>query len=74
MFTFRRGPRTLYQFRNCRLVRDGAIIKDDLWVRGGTILDPRTVFWEEGVNADVQIDCGNLIIAPGFIDLQLNGW
>ena len=63
----------LYQFRNCRLLRDGELIEDDLLVKGGKIVNPRTVFWEKQVLADVQIDCNNLIISPGFIDLQING-
>lgn len=63
----------LYQFRKCRLLRDGKIIRDDLWIRDGKIIDPRKIFWEEQVKADVQIDCNNLIICPGFIDLQING-
>ena len=63
----------LYQFRNCRLLRDGQLIKDDLWVKAGKIINPRNVFWEKQVQADVQIDCNNLIISPGFIDLQING-
>ncbi|CAH3039214.1 unnamed protein product [Porites lobata] len=63
----------LYQFRNCRLLRDSKIITDDLWVRDGKIIDPRIIFWEEQVKADVQIDCNNVIICPGFIDVQING-
>lgn len=63
----------LYQFRNCRLLRDGQLTKDDLWVKAGKIINPRNVFWEKQVQADVQIDCNNLIISPGFIDLQING-
>ncbi|XP_078369540.1 N-acetylglucosamine-6-phosphate deacetylase-like [Oculina patagonica] len=63
----------LYHFQKCRLLRDGKLIEDDLWVRDGKIVNPRTVFWEEQVQADVQIDCNNLIISPGFIDLQING-
>lgn len=63
----------LYQFRNCRLLRDSEIITDDLWVRDGKIIDPRIIFWEEQVKADVQIDCNNVIICPGFIDVQING-
>lgn len=63
----------LYQFRNCRLLRDSKIIADDLWVRDGKIIDPRIIFWEEQVKADVQIDCNNVIICPGFIDVQING-
>jgi N-acetylglucosamine-6-phosphate deacetylase len=64
---------TLYKFLNCRLLRDGAIIKEDLWTRNGKILDPRDVFWQEKNQADVEIDCGGLILAPGLIDLQING-
>ncbi|XP_073252993.1 N-acetylglucosamine-6-phosphate deacetylase-like [Porites lutea] len=63
----------LYQFRNCRLLRDSEIITDDLWVRDGKIIDPRIIFWEEQIKADVQIDCNNVIICPGFIDVQING-
>lgn len=63
----------LYQFRNCRLLRHSKIITDDLWVRDGKIIDPRIIFWEEQVKADVQIDCNNVIICPGFIDVQING-
>ena len=63
----------LYQFRKCRLLRDGKIITDDLWVRDGKIVDPKPIFWEEQIQADVQIDCNNLIICPGFIDVQING-
>lgn len=63
----------LYQFRNCRLLRDSEIITDDLWVRDGKIIDPRIIFWEEQVKADVHIDCNNVIICPGFIDVQING-
>lgn len=63
----------LYQFINCRLLRDSKLIEEDLWVTDGKIIDPRNVFWGEQVRADVQIDCNNLIISPGFIDLQING-
>jgi N-acetylglucosamine-6-phosphate deacetylase len=58
---------------NCRLVRDNEILNDDLWIRNGVILDPLKVFFEEKKSADMEIDCENLIIAPGFIDVQLNG-
>lgn len=42
-------------------------------MRDGRVLDPRIVFWEERSNAEVDIDCHNLILSPGFIDLQING-
>ncbi|KAK7075958.1 putative N-acetylglucosamine-6-phosphate deacetylase [Halocaridina rubra] len=62
-----------YQFINCRLVRDGAIIKDDLWFRNGKILNPEPVFFDERVRADKVVDCHGALICPGFIDLQING-
>ena len=49
------------------------IIRDDLWVRNGKILDPRKLFWEEKGYADLQVDCHDVIIAPGYIDVQING-
>ncbi|XP_065347387.1 N-acetylglucosamine-6-phosphate deacetylase [Cloeon dipterum] len=63
----------LVQFVNCRLLRDHSIVKDDLWVRNGKIENPEKLFFDEKVQADVRIDCQGAIIAPGFIDLQING-
>ena len=61
------------QLTNCRLVRHNKLVVDDLWIRNGIILDPLKLFYEEKKQADLQIDCENFIISPGFIDLQLNG-
>jgi N-acetylglucosamine-6-phosphate deacetylase len=61
------------QFWNCRLLRNHKLIEDDLWIRDGIILDPYVVFFDENVSADVKIDCKGLIIAPGYIDVQING-
>jgi N-acetylglucosamine-6-phosphate deacetylase len=63
----------LLQFRNCQIMRDHAIITEDVWVRNGKIVDPEKVFFDEKIVADVQIDCKGALIAPGFIDLQING-
>lgn len=63
----------IIQFRNCRLLRNHQLIVDDLWVRSGQIIDPEKVFFDEKKQADLQIDCHGAIIAPGFIDLQING-
>lgn len=65
------GP--LYQFVNCQLLRDHQLIVDDLWVRNGKILNPEKLFFDEKVTADIQINCKGNIIAPGFIDVQING-
>ncbi|XP_059481490.1 N-acetylglucosamine-6-phosphate deacetylase [Neocloeon triangulifer] len=63
----------LVQFVNCRLLRDHTLVKDDLWVRDGKIENPETLFFDERVSADLQVDCQGAIVAPGFIDLQING-
>uniref|UniRef100_A0A8D0RSU7 N-acetylglucosamine-6-phosphate deacetylase n=1 Tax=Sus scrofa TaxID=9823 RepID=A0A8D0RSU7_PIG len=61
------------QFTNCRILRGGALLREDLWVRGGRVLDPEKLFFEERRVADEQRDCGGCILAPGFIDVQING-
>ncbi|KAM4812890.1 N-acetylglucosamine-6-phosphate deacetylase isoform X2 [Urocitellus parryii] len=61
------------QFTNCRILRGGALLREDLWVREGRILDPEKLFFDERRVADEQRDCGGYILAPGFIDVQING-
>lgn len=68
-----KSDKKLLQFRNCQILRDHAIITEDFWVRNGKIVDPEKVFFDEKISADVQIDCKGALIAPGFIDLQING-
>lgn len=63
----------LLQFTNCRILRHHRLIHDDLWIRNGRIIDPEPVFFEEKALADIKHDCQNAIIAPGYIDLQING-
>jgi len=66
------------KFRNCKILRGGSIVDDDLWVKDGTVIDPAARFWEamrgdDAKAADVVVDCKGLLIAPGFLDVQLNG-
>ncbi|XP_075686511.1 N-acetylglucosamine-6-phosphate deacetylase isoform X2 [Rhinoderma darwinii] len=63
----------IVQFRNCRILRDHKLQWEDLWVRQGKILNPEKLFFDEKGAADVQVDCQGRIIAPGFIDVQING-
>ncbi|XP_060064802.1 N-acetylglucosamine-6-phosphate deacetylase-like [Ylistrum balloti] len=63
----------VYQFVNCRLLRDHKLITDSLWVRAGKIINPEKLFYDEKAAADKQIDCGGRVISPGFIDVQING-
>ncbi|RXN35474.1 N-acetylglucosamine-6-phosphate deacetylase [Labeo rohita] len=51
----------------------GEVRKEDLWVRDGKILNPEKLFFDEEGFADHKVDCGSKIIAPGFIDVQING-
>ncbi|XP_060882983.1 N-acetylglucosamine-6-phosphate deacetylase [Labrus mixtus] len=61
------------QFVNCRILRDHRLQREDLWVRDGRILDPEKLFFDEQGYADKCVDCEGSIIAPGFIDTQING-
>lgn len=63
----------IVQLRNCSILRNHQIIKEDLWVRDGKILNPEKVFFDEQKYASKQIDCKSALISPGFIDLQING-
>uniref|UniRef100_A0A673GI49 N-acetylglucosamine-6-phosphate deacetylase n=1 Tax=Sinocyclocheilus rhinocerous TaxID=307959 RepID=A0A673GI49_9TELE len=61
------------QFVNCRILKNHRLQWEDLWVREGKILNPEKLFFDEEGFADLKVDCGNKIIAPGFIDVQING-
>ncbi|XP_042249272.1 N-acetylglucosamine-6-phosphate deacetylase isoform X1 [Thunnus maccoyii] len=61
------------QFINCRILRDHRLQREDLWVREGKILDPEKLFFDEQGYADQRVNCEGCIIAPGFIDVQING-
>jgi N-acetylglucosamine-6-phosphate deacetylase len=63
----------LLQFKNCRLLRNHQIIKDDIWVRNGKIVNPEKVFFDEKISAHKRFDCLGALVSPGFIDLQING-
>jgi hypothetical protein len=62
------------QFTNCRLIRNGRLNLDiDLWVQNGKVIDPQKLFFAKQKKADRVIDCQGSLIAPGFIDIQING-
>ncbi|XP_054066872.1 N-acetylglucosamine-6-phosphate deacetylase isoform X1 [Rissa tridactyla] len=63
----------IVQFTNCRILRSHRLQREDLWVREGKILNPEKLFFDEKGSADIQLDCKDSIIAPGFIDVQING-
>lgn len=57
----------------CRQVVDGRLVERDLFIQDGKIVDPKMLFFEKKRVADLMYDCTGLIVAPGFIDLQING-
>ena len=63
----------LTRFANCRVLRGHSLAAADLWVQGGVIVEPQRLFYGSFQRADVVIDCEGLILAPGYIDVQLNG-
>ncbi|KAJ1988135.1 N-acetyl-glucosamine-6-phosphate deacetylase [Coemansia spiralis] len=64
---------SITQFYNCLVLKDHNLVKDYLYVQDGKIIDPAKMFWEEKRTPDVRIDCKGGIVAPGYIDVQING-
>lgn len=58
---------------NCTLVRNHQIVTDYLWFKGGKIVNPEPYFFDHKQVAQNVIDAKGALIAPGFIDLQING-
>lgn len=71
--------RTTYitKFTNCRVLKHDTpdLIEQDLWIdsRSGKILRDQVAFYELHLAPDEVIDLGGRILAPGLIDVQLNG-
>jgi hypothetical protein len=63
------------KFTNCRLVRGSSLVDQDLWIDSltGKILKDQEAFYELHLSPDEIIDLGGRIVAPGMIDVQLNG-
>ena len=64
---------TITRFRGGMVPRGTRLVEEDVWVRGGKIIDPHTLFFEEKKMPDKEVNCSNCIVAPGFIDIQING-
>ena len=58
--------RIITRYYNGRILREHVLRQEDLWVVNGEVISPQQ-------EADENIDVDGKIIAPGFIDLQLNG-
>lgn len=66
-------PDEICTFSTVILKGNICVCSEDLWVREGKILNPEKLFFDEEGFADHKVDCKNKIIAPGFIDVQING-
>jgi N-acetylglucosamine-6-phosphate deacetylase len=60
---------------NCRLVKGRQLIKQDLWIdaKSGKILQDQQAFYDHHITPNQVVDLGGRILAPGFIETQLNG-
>lgn len=56
----------IIRYYNGRVLRNHTLANEDLWVKGGKVISPCEI-------ADYEVDVQGLIIAPGYIDLQING-
>jgi hypothetical protein len=65
--------RPVIKFYNCLILRNHALVEDELWLSGSKIIDPEQLFYDRKINAELMVDCKGAIIAPGFIDVQING-
>lgn len=65
----------LTKFTNCRLLKGNDLVWEDLWVSSinGKIVDSQASFYGGRNMPDNTVDLGGRIIAPGFIECQLNG-
>lgn len=54
------------RYFNGRVLRGHQLVQEDLWVANGKVIPPKQT-------PDEKIDVQGLIIAPGYIDLQING-
>lgn len=57
---------TVIRYYNGRVLRNHTLIHEDFWVKDGKIISPREI-------SDYEVDVQGLIIAPGYLDLQING-
>ena len=65
----------LIKFTNCKLTLNGKLVDKDLWIDSakGVIVDPQKVFYDQLGMPDRIVNLGGKILAPGFIDIQING-
>jgi N-acetylglucosamine-6-phosphate deacetylase len=63
------------RFTNCRVPEGKQLVDRDVWIdsQSGKILNDQAAFYGKKLSPDSVVDLGGRILAPGFIDVQLNG-
>ncbi|EDP48897.1 hypothetical protein KXW98_009563 [Aspergillus fumigatus] len=63
------------KFTNCRIVKGSELVEQDVWIDSlsGKILKDQEAFYGLHLSPDEVVDLGGRILAPGLIDVQLNG-
>lgn len=66
---------SIIRFTNCRLAVGNELVWKDLWVSSATgkIVNAQAAFYDAGAAPVRSLDLGGRILAPGFIECQLNG-
>ncbi|KAI9044623.1 N-acetylglucosamine-6-phosphate deacetylase [Aspergillus affinis] len=69
------SPPRITKFTNCRIIKDNDLIEQDVWIDSlsGKILRAQEAFYGLHLSPDEVVDLGGRILAPGLIDVQLNG-
>lgn len=69
------NPAQLICFYNGFFVRGESLTTADLWINNATgkIVDPQEIFYDQSLVPATRIDLDGRILAPGLIDVQLNG-
>lgn len=64
----------IYKIINARLLLNHKIVEGHyLWFQDGKIIHPQNLFFDYHRDADEIIDAQGMLVAPGFIDTQING-
>jgi len=68
------GGNSVVKFHGGLVCSDsGTLSVGDVWVERGKLIDPLRLFYVDKRSPDVVVDCRGLVVAPGFIDVQING-
>ncbi|ORZ17809.1 n-acetylglucosamine-6-phosphate deacetylase [Absidia repens] len=64
----------LYKIINAKILHNHELLENDyLWFQNGKIVDAKRTFFEQRREPDQVIDAQGCIVAPGFLDIQING-